>query len=81
MEEKDYEKAQGAFRAVTQSDDRNGLAYCMLGQTMQAQGDEAAARACYAQALQIDPQDRLARKYMLSIEGQSQSSSPRAEKF
>jgi tetratricopeptide (TPR) repeat protein len=81
MQEKEYGKAQDVFRAATRADDRNVLAYCWLGQSLQAQGNESEARTCYAQALEIDPQDQLARKFMLSIDGQSKSASPRAEKY
>lgn len=81
MQEQDYPKAQEAFQAAVRADERSSQAYCWLGQSLEAQGNAEEARSCYARALERDPGDALARKFLQLIEGQTQSSSPRAEKF
>ncbi len=68
MKENDYDGAHEIIENIIAIDQKNSLAYCMLGQTYEARGYPSKAANCYAQALQIDPQDRLAGKLMTSVE-------------
>ena len=68
LKERQYQQAQEFLNQVTKLDSRNGLAYCLLGQTLQAAGDPSQAKACYARALEINPQDTLARHLIRTVD-------------
>ena len=59
---KDDELAESAavLRRAVDADRENGLAHCLLGQTLQGMGREEEAIGCYQQALAIDASDALA---------------------
>jgi len=68
MQEQDYKGAESTFRQIISAEANNGLAYCLLGQSLEAAGREKEAIACYGRALKIDAQDKLAQKLMISAQ-------------
>jgi len=62
MTNKNYPEGESRFQNIIDLEKENVLAYCLLGQCLAAQGKEKDAKACYTQALQIDPNDTLAQK-------------------
>jgi Tfp pilus assembly protein PilF len=58
----DYAGAQKLFRQVIERDNKNILAYCFLGKSLQMGGQSDAARKCYQEALQLNPNDPLSRQ-------------------
>ena len=53
-------EASELFRQVIAVDSTDGLAYCLLGQTLTRTDELTEARTCYEQALGIDARDQLA---------------------
>jgi len=64
----EYTRAEEILRQIITADNNNSLAYCLLGQTLQARSQTSQAHDCYDRALKIDPQDNLARKLMLDLQ-------------
>jgi len=62
-----YAEGQNIFRQIIRREEHNGLAYCLLGQCLQATGKRSDALVCYSEALKIDPEDSLAQKLMAEI--------------
>jgi tetratricopeptide (TPR) repeat protein len=67
MKKHNYAEGQNIFRQIIRQEENNGLAYCLLGQCLQAQGKRSDALVCYTEALKIDSEDSLARKLMAEI--------------
>jgi len=68
MKQKNYPDGETKFQNIIDLENENVLAYCLLGQCLAAQGKDTDARACYTQALQIDPNDTLAKKLAARIQ-------------
>ena len=68
FKQQEYQQAEKLLRRIIAGEDDNGLAYCLLGQALEARGQIEQAKACYKRALEIDPHDRLAQKLTTAIE-------------
>ena len=64
MEHLQYDRARDLFQQVVKTQPRNGTAYCLLGKSLQYRGETADAEGCYAKALKIDPEDKLAQSLL-----------------
>ena len=62
MQEQKYQEGAQIYTRIISIDDKEVLAYGLLGQCLQACGQEEQAQMCFEQALKIDPSDRLARR-------------------
>ena len=81
IEREDFQKAQSAWRAITAIDRGNGLAYCMLGRSLQSLGETEQAVQSYRRALQINPHDVMARKALGSIAAPAIGSAQKVRTF
>lgn len=72
---KKYPEAKNIFRRIISREENNGLAYCLLGQCLQAEGKDPEALVYYAEALKINPEDSLAQKLMADIHKNDEVSS------
>ena len=68
MKKGDYQQGKTVCKQMIGKNDQDPLAYCMLGQCLQALGQNDEALDCYARALQIDPDDKLAGKLLLTVQ-------------
>ena len=68
FQQRQYSQAEQIIRRAITSDSQNAMAYCLLGRILQAQGSGELAAECYKQALQIEPENSLAKKLMLEID-------------
>ena len=68
FQRRQYLQAEQIIRRALAADSQNAMAYCLLGQILQARGSGEQAVACYRQALQLDPRNSLAKKLMLEID-------------
>ncbi|MBN2375544.1 MAG: tetratricopeptide repeat protein [Sedimentisphaerales bacterium] len=64
----DYQQGKTVCKQMIDKNDQDPLAYCMLGQCLQALGQNDEALDCYARALKIDPNDKLAGKLLLTVQ-------------
>jgi len=55
LQQKDYKTADAAFRQIIDADQKNDLAYRLLGRSLEQQGRLDQARQCYALAEKISP--------------------------
>jgi tetratricopeptide (TPR) repeat protein len=63
-----WDKSEAIFRQMIAADDKNGLAYCLLGKSLQQKDGEAEALVCYREALSLDGDDALAMHLLKSLE-------------
>ncbi len=63
-----YQQGEKVCKQMISKNDQDPLAYCMLGQCLQALGQNDEALDCYARALQIDPNDKLAGNLLLKVQ-------------
>ncbi len=61
LKEHKYRQALNVFSDVVSRDKNNGLGWCLLGQSFQSLGNNKQAAKCYNRALQVDPDDSLAK--------------------
>ncbi len=62
--------ALDAFKQSYELDQKDTVSLCMVGLTLQRLGESQQAMNCYARALQLKPNDDLARKLMAAIDFQ-----------
>jgi len=67
LKQQNHTAAQKILRRIITADPGNGLAYCLLGQSFDATGDQQQAAECYTHALTIDPKDNLAKRLMVAV--------------
>ena len=81
LKKHNYSEGQTIFRRIINLEENNGLAYCLLGQCLQAEGKRSDALVCYAEALKINPEDSLAQKLMAKIKNNELSSEEPVKEF
>jgi tetratricopeptide (TPR) repeat protein len=68
LKRNNYSQGQTIFQRIVRQEENNGLAYCLLGQCLQADGKGSEAILCYSEALKINPEDTLAKRLMSEMQ-------------
>ncbi|MCH9021827.1 MAG: tetratricopeptide repeat protein, partial [Planctomycetes bacterium] len=79
MEKLQYARARNLFRQVVKTQPHNGTAYCLLGKSLQYNGQASDAEDCYVKALKINPGDKLAQSLLRRLRNTRIGSSPSVE--
>ena len=78
LKQQQYGLAERHLRRIVELDASNGVAYCLLGQTLEASGNPSAAAKCYDRALMIQPGDTLAQRLYASVNDQQTGAATRS---
>ncbi len=81
LKKDNYREGQAIFQRIIKLEEHNGLAYCLLGQCLQAEGKRSEALVCYTEALKINPEDSLAQTLMAKIKNNEISSEEPVKEF
>ena len=76
FQKRQYRDAEVILRRLIKLDNKNTITQCLLGKTLEAQGQTDEAIQCYQRARYLDPKDPLARKLLTSIVNLNISNKP-----
>ena len=71
-----YRDAEDILRRLIKLDNENTITQCLLGRTLEAQGQTDEAIQCYQRARYLDPKNPLSRKLLTSIVNLNISNKP-----